>query len=326
MSGSSIPYHLRPNKAVERSLFVQALQKINGYLDISGYRYIGFGGPFMEDFKIMHNEFKINDMISIEMDDNVRLRQKFNRPVSCINFLDEACNSTEFIEDHDFDKSTLIWLDYVSFSDLATQLNDIRDLIPKLTSGDIFKVTLNAHSPNLGQTHGQDLQTYRLKRFKELVTTDYEPHRITSDDLSAKKFPNTLLKSLNRAIAYGIHAANDLEVFPISAFVYQDGQKMLTATGIILERGEKEKFIEKTRIDQWPFYSSDWSSAKNITLPSLSVRERLLVEQMLPNADYEAIRTELGYTIGNSGKESQELMENFINYYSEFPWFGKVVV
>ncbi|MCP3896226.1 MAG: hypothetical protein GY706_16590, partial [Bacteroides sp.] len=297
-AGTSIPYHLRPNKAVERGLFIQSLRKINKFTNISDYRYIGFGGPFLEDFKVLHHELKISDMVCVEIDENVRLRQQFNKPLSCIDFLDEACSATDFINEYEFDKESIVWLDFVSFKDLNRQLSDVSRLLSNLCHGDIFKVTLNANSANLGNVDdGANQHKYRLKKFKELVTSEFEPHGLTEESMYSKVFPNTLLEALNRAVSKGMASACQLEAVLLSAFVYEDGQKMLTATGIVLNKTEKDEFFEKTRIDIWPYFASNWKETKNISLPALSARERLQVEQMLPDGSYEEIRDSLGFYI-----------------------------
>lgn len=279
----------------------------------------------MEDFKSLHNELKIKDMICIESDENVRKRQLFNRPLSCVNILEEPCSSTSFINEHNFEKESLVWFDFVSFNKLYQQLSDIQQLVSILAAGDIFKVTLNAHSPNLGNSDSEDnLQAYRLKKFRDLVTTEYEPHTLEEDDLVSKNFPNLLLQSFKRAVAAGISSAPELEVVPISAFVYEDGQKMLTATGVIVDRENKEKFFEDSRIQYWSYYSPNWDKAKNISLPSLSVRERLLVEQLLPDSTCDDVMDKLGYYVGSGEADARRQMDNFIDYYRAFPWFGKV--
>ena len=56
MSGGFIPYHLRPGKAVDRKLFIESLQLMSRRLQVENYTYIGFGGPFLEDFKQIHSE------------------------------------------------------------------------------------------------------------------------------------------------------------------------------------------------------------------------------------------------------------------------------
>lgn len=326
-SGTSIPYHLRPNKAVERGLFIHSLRKLNNFFNISDYCYIGFGGPFLEDFKVLHHELKIKDMICIEIDDNVRLRQQFNKPLSCINFGDNACSSTKFINDYTFDKQTIVWLDYVSFNDLYQQLSDVNRLLNNLSHGDIFKITLNANSANLGSINDTSiLMEYRLEQFKKLITSDYEPHDITEESMHSREFPNALLKALKRAIAKGMMSSTRLEVIPISAFVYEDGQKMLTVMGVVINKNTKSDFIQKSRIESWPYYSKDWQKPINITLPALSARERLLVEQMLPDSNYDDIRRALGFYIGSAERPAKEQMESFISYYRSFPWFGKVVL
>lgn len=45
-------YHLRPNKAVDRNLLMDAIGMLAG-MDSDGprgYTYHGFGGPYLEDF------------------------------------------------------------------------------------------------------------------------------------------------------------------------------------------------------------------------------------------------------------------------------------
>ncbi|WP_407928292.1 O-methyltransferase, partial [Collimonas silvisoli] len=57
MSGAYVPYHLRQNKAVDRQLFVDLLTKLNRYKAIGDYSYVSFGGPYLEDFKLVHSHF-----------------------------------------------------------------------------------------------------------------------------------------------------------------------------------------------------------------------------------------------------------------------------
>nr|WP_306795517.1 O-methyltransferase [Vibrio cincinnatiensis] len=200
-------------------------------------------------------------------------------------------------------------------------------MVSNLCHGDIFKVTLNANSANLGNIDDEVKQhEYRLGKFKELITSEYEPHGLTEESMYSKAFPSTLLKSLSRAVSKGMVSSSQLEVVPISAFVYEDGQKMITATGIVLEKSKIEDFLEHTHIRVWPYYSSGWEQPKNITLPALSARERLQVEQMLPDGTYEEIRDCLGFYIGSNERSAKEQLENFMSYYRSFPWFGKVAL
>ena len=64
-------YHLRPNKYVDRCLFVAALDRLNTKIQLKEYRYIGFGSFMFEDFKLLHDRLNINSRISLEADPTV---------------------------------------------------------------------------------------------------------------------------------------------------------------------------------------------------------------------------------------------------------------
>ena len=59
MSGSSLPYRLRPNKAVDRELFLSLLMRLTPKLGLEKYHYVGLGGPFLEDFRLLHSRIGI---------------------------------------------------------------------------------------------------------------------------------------------------------------------------------------------------------------------------------------------------------------------------
>jgi hypothetical protein len=90
----TIPYQLRHHKAIDRSLFVNLLRKLDRYINInvSEYRYVGFGAPFLEDFKSMHVEFGITKMDCIEYNQNAYSRQEFNNPYSFVKLHKKKCS------------------------------------------------------------------------------------------------------------------------------------------------------------------------------------------------------------------------------------------
>lgn len=90
-------YHLRPNKSIDRKLFVQTLIGLNQCWPISEYQYTGFGSYLFDDFKILHDTLNISKMISLEKDLNEYERAKFNVPYACIDV--RNVSSTEFLTD-----------------------------------------------------------------------------------------------------------------------------------------------------------------------------------------------------------------------------------
>src|SRR3989304_2371501 len=77
-------YHLRPNKAIDRSIFIELLNVLERYESLKGHTYIGFGGQFLEDFRLLAREFPQMRMFSIEKDEEVFKRQSFHKCTSKI--------------------------------------------------------------------------------------------------------------------------------------------------------------------------------------------------------------------------------------------------
>jgi hypothetical protein len=101
-SGATIPYQLRPFKAIERNLFIELLRSLESSPDISliDYRYVGFGAPFLEDFKQLHLALRISDMDCIESNDFAQTRQLFNNPYNFIRLIPIGIKSYGLIIHH----------------------------------------------------------------------------------------------------------------------------------------------------------------------------------------------------------------------------------
>ncbi len=329
MSGGSLAYQLRPNKAVDRNLFIELLNKLNRVVNISDYSYYGFGGPFLEDFKLMHAHLRIGKMISIEASEDVHLRQQFNSPLGCIKFLRQA--SGEFLESESFDEPSIVWLDYTDPSKIGEQLKEINYLVTKLSSGDILKVTINCSPSALGgkpdPATGKDLQEVRLEilesRLNEYFPSDTKPEMLIPDE-----FGKVMFKAIELAIKRGMDGKRKDYFQILSSIVYKDGQQMLTLTGVILD-DDNEKistFFKDTRLKNWPSVLLEWTEPKRINVPELSVKERICIDHMLPDNSIDNIKNALGFSIGGNESEMVSLIENYINYYRQYPLFSRVVL
>lgn len=329
-SGSTIPYHLRQNKAVERVLFEEQLKLVSTWLEsleatpIEKYRYIGFGGPFLEDFKSIHRNLKIEDMTSIEYDENTLKRQEFNKPISCINLLDEPMNSSEFISEDQFLKESILWLDYVNV-DYISQLNDIKNAVEKMSEFDILKVTFNSNVANLQQQGSGSIQRRRYQYFNDFIPNEYLPADLDPDDFTSKNFHKVLIKTIKNALDNGLLYRKNLVAKILSSFVYKDGQKMLTISCILLSEEKLNHFEHSSHLVNWEFYYAQ-GNIFDISLPSLSVRERVEIERLLPHGDLDAIKSHLGFQVTGNTSENDLLLKNFIEYHARFPWFGKIAI
>jgi hypothetical protein len=323
--GGSIAYHLRQNKAIERNLFVDLLARVGRYVNISNYSYIGFGGPFLEDFKHLHAALRISKMISLEMDSNVFKRQEFNKPLSCISLRNES--SGEFLNNFEFDSEAgnVVWFDYAT-SDITSQLTETQRLIEKLGHGDIFKITVNASPTSLGEPKDRS----QMLEFRANVLagklSSYGPAEVTTDSVATKNYPKTLLAAIMSAVRHGLAGDPSIVVQPLAAFVYSDGQQMLTVTGILLHEDELERFLELSRLPHWSFFNPQCIEPTGISVPILSTKERVHIESLLPEAGAEDIQRALDFYTASTERISQEEMSNFVNFYRMFPWYSRVVL
>lgn len=324
-AAGSIPYHLRQNKAIERNLFLDLLTRIGRYRNISDYKYIGFGGPFLEDFKHLHSALRMTDMLSIESDENVFMRQKFNKPVSCIEL--RNLSSSQLLEDYDFEheKNLVVWFDYAS-TKITEQLAEVHQLVQKLGHGDIFKITVNANAANLGPGPNQrELLTHRVNEAIRRLA-DYAPPRITTEDIKNKSYPGLLLQAIDNAARQALAGDPNLVLQPLTAFTYSDGQQMLTFTAILLHESEKADFFNATRLKHWHFFNGNDRTPRTISVPAFSMKERVHIEGMLPKATPKQIRKKMKYFIGEGEEEAQVEMKNFKNFYRLFPWYSRIVI
>jgi hypothetical protein len=255
MSGGFIPYHLRPNKAVDRQLFVELLSKVNRFKPIRQYTYVGFGGSFLEDFKLIHTYFGNNKMISIEESLNVLKRQRFNLPLRCITRRHEK--SGDFIASYPVKGPAMIWLDYANPRELRVQIEEYEALISKLQLHDIVKITLNA-SPDTLRGHDsidenekrETKDVRNAKRLKKLTVRlgDYLPQDTDATMMTVDELPHVYCRVLEFAANKALQGRSSEMVQPLSAFVYADStHQMLTLTGIIIEKKEVGQFFRENR-------------------------------------------------------------------------------
>ncbi|MBN3883276.1 MAG: hypothetical protein HWQ44_09885 [Nostoc sp. JL34] len=328
MSGTSIPYHLRQNKAIDRYAFMELLSKVDKFCDISEYSYIGFGGHSLEDFKYVHSYFRISNMISIEEDEEVYKRQKFNQPHNCIDCLLKP--SSDFINDFQRTNGTIIWLDYTKPSGLRNQIEEFQAIINKLLPSDIIKITLNAHAasylPAQSGARSDEIQKLRLEELRRRLGDIFPSAEVTTDMMTQKRFPEVLCLVLKFAANLATQGRYDVYFQPISSFSYSDGQEILTVTGIILEKEQEISFFDKTNIKQWKLSNTNWGNPQRIDVPNLTVKERLYIDALLPNSEAEAIQENLGFLFDKNDKLSLEMLKTYVMFYRQSPFFSRILI
>ena len=135
-----INYAIRPAKAVERKMMVEGFRRLELAWPLSTYRYIGMGSVYFADFQLFHQTLGLDDMISIEREDQYKPRFEFNRPFRCVKI--KYGESSDVLAALSWEKRSLVWLDYDGKLE-ASVISDLQSIVQKVVSGSVVSVSVN---------------------------------------------------------------------------------------------------------------------------------------------------------------------------------------
>lgn len=326
-------YHLRPNKIIDRHLFIRTLLGLNKVINFPTYTYTGFGSYLFDDFKLVHDLLNISSMKSIEKDPDVYKRAKFNKPYDCIEI--QQTTSSDYIGDLEIsdDDHNIIWLDYASPKELGNQLEDFSTLLQKLNARDIVRITLNANPSSLGYKgySPDNIQKLRADELGKRVG-EYYKGSFSPDTVTGAQYPITLLKILKYisldVLKESVYNTNFF--FPIFSTIYADGQQMLTYTGIILDSHDDEKEIQNA-LKTAPYDINKPENPCRISIPELSAYEIMELNKLLPtSATLDTILTKYNFIFkvdedDRENTQTKERIESYLSYYKFYPNFHHVI-
>lgn len=323
-------YHLRPNKAVDRNLFIECLLRLRNVIELSEYRYIGFGSYEFDEFKLVYRNLGIEDLHSIEKDPDVFRRQNFNKPYSCISLFNETCGNY-FDEDFDESKKSIIWADFSVANEKYAQCQDIANICSKIRETDILRITFNAqptsipmHGKRVDEVRPEDRKKLRFEALKEDLA-DYFPdgEDVCEDDITQYRYPLFLLKTIRRAVYKDLDVS--LSPCPICSYVYSDHMQMMTVTIYMCssDKEKRKKTVQKLEnaYKGWESYVNldKWDDLIKINLPPLTVHEQLEIGQYEKNMDgIKKIEEEMGI------KEDE--LRRYLQFARYYPNFQPVII
>ncbi|MHB9038571.1 MAG: O-methyltransferase [Armatimonadota bacterium] len=323
-SGNSINYKLRPNKSVDRELFLSMLSRLCATINIEQYKYVSLGGPFLEDFRLVHARTGITDLVCVECDEATYNRQLFNKPLECIECVHSSLE--DYLSSTGFETPLVLWLDYTDPSQLHNQLETFANQAIELPLKSILRITLNANPSSLGKPDASQMAPkipgqpergltehgWRLQRFRERMA-DYCPSNLTPDNMTKRDYGKTILKTLQLAVEKALLDVEDREIEWGLSTMYSDGTIMVTATLIIVPKQDDQI---KGLLENWAFVSKP-DEPMILDLPALSTIERLTMER------YEDPRKQMGYDLPLSNLKENPIT-SFKKFYRVFPQFARV--
>lgn len=333
---SPIPaYHLRPNKAVDRLLFIEMIHALELYIPIDKHTYVSLGGPFLEDIRLVAQSFPKLSLVSIEEDVEIYKRQKFHHCSTRLTLRREPFAT--YLATSYPTSPTITWADFVDFD--RETLTQVSDIARKATPSSMLRVTVRAVSPvfdELRVPRREFLPAGRAKEF-DAFSEDFQK-RFTVPDAAydrswfswpafgEEQYPTLVCQMLNAAIAGACAAPK--RFMPLHACMYSDGTVMLSFTGIFCLA---EHWDETAAYFAGEGYLAGKAiHVEPINVPALTTKERLHLEGLLPTKkrDGRVCQDTLKYLIEGerSERESVYRLEQYERYHRFYPYFAKMSV
>ncbi len=289
-------YHLRPNKAVDRLLFLEIMHALDAFNNLDRHTYVGFAGPFLEDARLVAQNYPKLRQISVELDEETHKRQKFHR---CSRLLDLKHSSfKDFLATGFPAGPTIVWADY---TDMDRQvLLEVSDLARKATPLSMLRVTVSAETPVYEALdlflHPYNLPKGKVREFKKFAEkfadqmripdVAYDPSLFVWSNFIEANYP-TLLARILESVVHG-SCVLPKQFIPLHAAKYSDGTIMLSLTGVFCESstsGEVQRHFQKAGI-----LRSQPVAVEAIDIPVLTTKERMHLESLLPTATFDGKR------------------------------------
>jgi hypothetical protein len=327
MSGEDIPYQLRPNKFIDRQMFVDLLSRLVGPRGPEKYIYISMGGRHLVDHYAVYRELGIGTQFSFDQNENAVKRQKFNRPTDatvCEEMLSgDLPNKIDLIVGK-FPKKTnvIVWFDYTS-ADRMVQLQETVELLTRLKHGDVFRVTMNAEKKTLNaqdwQVHAPTPGAFRANKLRQQVG-DFLPTDIS--EIGEETFPFALARCVQLAAQKAVVRIPGLTFDPVLITSYADGARMLTVTCSVRELTSRERFPNGA-FGRWRFACRGWSDINLISAPILSSRERYKLDSNLKKGG-KRMHQSLRFMVAEDEEKSLAAVASYRKFHRYYPAFRHV--
>jgi hypothetical protein len=316
-------YHLRANKAVDRLTLIDAIKRANTLdANIHEYTYYGFGGPYLEDFRLLYEFYPEIRMTSIEDKDEVYKRQRFHMPCHSSQLKLRKIEFKSFLDQYDgSNEKSIFWLDYLDLR--YAWFDEFMELLTKVSNGSIIKITLRCEPGDYIEKCKNDAGGRKIEfqnQFKELL-----PHSASEPPANSAGLAKLLQDMVQIAAQKSLSATMASKFVPISSFRYADGAGMFSLTGMVCAREDVGKV--KRAFGDWHLRNLNWGTPRVIDVPTLSTKERLHLQRRLPCERHagRVLRRALGYLIEDDIKRTEGKLRQYADFHRYSPYFMKAV-
>ncbi len=329
-------YNLKVNKEADRAVMIETIRRaIPLFGTESDYRYIGFGGPFLEDMKRVHGVFPSIKLVSLEGNLETFKRQNFHR------FVNDERLELAFGKSHDYLRTAyapkgkeIIWLAHLNFG--REELSDFVLLATKVATGSMLRITVRGEWKDKlpGAASPEDDWNKVFKSFRTNFG-DLAPESLEADDfLDGQRYCTILTQMVVAAVQDELAPPLPRYFQPLVANFYKDETRMLSVMGVVADVPSEDQVVIQDSItvdsrianafSNWDLASLNGETVHLLDVPSLSLKERLALDRHLPLTNQEredACLNELPYLVGGSQADHERLMRRYAAlspFYSQF--------
>lgn len=332
-------YNLKVNKEADRAVMIETIRRgLTVFGQEDEYHYIGLGGPFLEDMRRVHSSFPEMKLRSLEEDPETFLRQKFHRFINNAYLELINCKAHRYIREiYEPSGKEIIWLDYLNFG--QEEISDLAYLASIVPSGTMLRITVrgewNDKLPGVeNEADWERLYVKFRNRFRVLAPEKLEPE----DFIEGGRYCGILADMLISAVRQVLRPPLPRYFQPLVANFYKDETRMFSLMGVVADIPATEQQVQvgdaicDRRIFEafadWDLASLDGKKIHILDVPTLSMKERMALEQHLPLLSNpnraRACVVELPYLIGSSHADHDRLIRRYATLAEYYAMFARV--
>jgi hypothetical protein len=292
-------------------VFIEAVRALVDGSKSGAYAYHGFGGPFLEEFRVLYDSIPHLKMISVEEDADVHKRQQFHLPCRRIQLV--LSRFSDYLAAFSpSEGGDAIWMDYTHLT--YEPFSDLMTVLDKTQGVSLIKFTLPAGGKDFADKADEFQQT-----FANLLSSQSAGPPGTAPAWAA------LLQEMVQVAAQRALSGLERVYLPLTSFLYSDGTPMYSFTGVSCP--SKESGSVANRFSRLPFNAQGWATPTQIAIPILSTKERLKLQCLLPRAGNagKVLLSRLGYLIGQNSEESEEALSQYARFHRHSPYYMRAV-
>ena len=312
-SGHIINYNIRVAKSVERRMIIDVAKDLFREFDPMASRYIGFGSFYFTDYKLVHRDLHINNLVSFEMEMDDVPRAEFNKPYKSIKVIPGA--SSVLLPHVDWTKQfhDFVWMDYDG--ELSTYMfADCETIFSFASAGSIYLMTCKRQLNKLGN----------LENFKETFG-NLVPHSISDKDLTGsdgadlkliRKMLTSQIKSVLNDRNLTLEEEERLSFHPLIFLSYKDGSTPMMSFGGFLEKKSKQFSLGKYGLDKY-FFIREEADPFKIEPPLLTYKETHFINSHLPEDEDVFMSNDKLAFLSKDAKRNYRLLYKYLPNYMD---------